>query len=195
MAVFAPRFCSKHLKIHICEDLTVTVQLETAENDISAKVRRMHGIQTEEDISKVRKKIRSKVGGFENILTRAKKTIEKNKRKLGLKNEAEIGSPISKEQANDRMNDLKNRILGISPPTPPKIKKQASKPRTTKKVADGASKPPKPTPKATTATKTSVKKKTEQKLFTEKETQDLIEHAVRIALDNASNIIGKKNKK
>jgi hypothetical protein len=78
----APRFCPKHLKIHVCEEMDVTKKVKDAEGEIGARVRRLHGTQTEEEMATEAAKQAPAAGSIGAILAAAKNKIAETKKQI-----------------------------------------------------------------------------------------------------------------
>ncbi|ARU91571.1 hypothetical protein SCLARK_00968 [Spiroplasma clarkii] len=116
MGAFAPKFCSIHLKIHVCDEQQVSKKLSNIENDLSAKVRRLHGVQTEEEIAAELAKKQDAPGTFGAILAEAKAKAAKQKQELSQQgNNAEEGKVVSEEEVSSRMAALRAKMQGGSP--------------------------------------------------------------------------------
>ncbi|AKU79724.1 hypothetical protein [Spiroplasma turonicum] len=106
-----PKFCQKHLKIHVCEEQNIFKKSESVEKSLSEKVRRLHGIQTEEEINKQKKNSKPKPGTIEYILSKAKANIKKEKAKIKNLPEEEGITKIDESELTTRMESLKNKLL------------------------------------------------------------------------------------
>ncbi len=183
MSGFAPKFCPTHLKIHVCELQNVTKKVSNIENDLGAKVRRLHGIQTEEERLKEEAKRKPQKGTLGDILARAKEKIKKEKeeytKKTGIDSDTD-SKPVTQEEISDRMASLRRKMLGgediIKTDNSPIVE-----PITTKKNKSSS---PKKQKKSTPPIKEEKLEESNKskKLFTEEETQELIQNAVKEAL-------------
>ncbi|QHX35926.1 hypothetical protein STIUS_v1c03720 [Spiroplasma sp. TIUS-1] len=121
MAGFSPRFCTIHLKIHVCPDTGVTTKLKAQEDAISYKIRRLHGNQTEDDkvIEQEKQKRGMKEGTISALLAKAKATNAKQREETGINDDdMEHGPLVSEENISDRMARLRSKALGESTPEP-----------------------------------------------------------------------------
>ncbi|AUB31654.1 hypothetical protein [Spiroplasma floricola] len=110
MSGFAPKFCPTHLQIHVCELQNVFEKNKKIEDKLSAKVRRLHGTQTEEELAIEKSKRKDKEGTLGDILAKAKKKIKADKEALA-KNDVET-KPASEEEIGDRMAALRAKMSG-----------------------------------------------------------------------------------
>ena len=111
-----PKFCPIHLKIHVCEEQTITNRLNKIENDLGAKVRKLHGIQTEEDVLVNEKKYKNPPGSLGAILEQAKANIAKQK--LLIKTNSDDlseGKEVSEQEVSNRIEALKLKLNGGKP--------------------------------------------------------------------------------
>lgn len=113
MEAFAPKFCPIHLKIHVCPEQNVTKKLSEIENDLGAKVRRLHGIQTEEEIAAELAKQKDAPGTFGDIIAKAKANAAKQKEKIKSSGHDDLeGKVVSEAEVGDRMAALRARMGG-----------------------------------------------------------------------------------
>ncbi|AKX34130.1 hypothetical protein SLITO_v1c04770 [Spiroplasma litorale] len=107
-----PTFCQKHMKIHVCDEQNIFKKTQTIEKKLSEKVRRLHGIQTEEEIIKRNVRSKPKPGTLEYILEKAKNKIDKEKKKINknTKNEEVENKKIDETELTSRVEILKQKI-------------------------------------------------------------------------------------
>jgi hypothetical protein len=111
----APRFCPKHLKIHVCEEMDVTKKVKDAEGEIGARVRRLHGTQTEEEMATEAAKQAPAAGSIGAILAAAKNKIAETKKQIKDQEIDSTTKAVSQDEVNDRMAALKARMAGGAP--------------------------------------------------------------------------------
>ncbi|AOG60512.1 hypothetical protein SHELI_v1c05610 [Spiroplasma helicoides] len=188
-----PKFCSTHLKIHVCELQDVTRKITKIESEIGAKVRRLHGTQTPEEIEK---KLKHTPGSFGDILEKAKKKIKAEKSKIkNITKEEEVLEEkiVTESEIVDRMAALRAKMLGESslpnieePPIKEKIDRKSSnsKSKTIKKdFFDIEEDFDDQSEKVKHNEVNNVKiQENNKKMFTQEETQELINTAVKEAL-------------
>ncbi|QHX36693.1 hypothetical protein [Spiroplasma sp. BIUS-1] len=116
MAGFAPKFCPTHLQIHVCDLQNVFNKNKTIEEDLGAKVRRLHGTQTEEEIAQEQSKRKHQPGTLGDILAKARQKIDLEKETIA-QNDPE-NKVASGEEINDRMAALRAKMMGGSAPSP-----------------------------------------------------------------------------
>ncbi|WP_339030944.1 hypothetical protein [Spiroplasma endosymbiont of Cantharis nigra] len=111
MSGIVPKFCPTHLKIHTCELQNVFNKNKVIQEDLNAKIRRMHGIQTEEEISQSQSKQKDAPGSIGDILAKAKVRIKKEKEKIAKRtlDEPET-NVVTSEEINDRIAILKAKM-------------------------------------------------------------------------------------
>ncbi|QEH61884.1 hypothetical protein SCHIN_v1c06870 [Spiroplasma chinense] len=112
MAAFSPKFCSVHLAIHVCELQDITSQVKGIENDLGAKVRRLHGTQTEEERLAEEAKRQHAPGTLGDILAKAKQKNQEEKEKFGGGNGDDQMTAVPEEEITDRMAALRRRMMG-----------------------------------------------------------------------------------
>ncbi|WP_339022306.1 hypothetical protein [Spiroplasma endosymbiont of Crioceris asparagi] len=203
MPFFAPKFCQKHLKIHVCSEGDIRSTLNERENSIASKVRRLHGTQTEEEkAAENAKRVKLQMGGgFNSILENAKKKNEQDKKETSFLEET---VEVKKEVINDRISRLRNAALndGASlpktppiPPTTPTPKKEIT-PKTTE-VKEEINPVSSPSPSSKSVKEDNVKevikstpsvKKSLDKLdktYSENDLKKIVAEAVKMALTEA----------
>ncbi|AGR42146.1 hypothetical protein [Spiroplasma diminutum] len=115
MAGFAPKFCPTHLQIHVCDLQNVFNKNKSIEEELGAKVRRLHGTQTEEELAEENNKRKHQPGTLGDILAKAKEKIRNDK------GDFEDSDPdnkiVSGEEINDRMAALRVKMMGGSSPS------------------------------------------------------------------------------
>ncbi|AUM62683.1 hypothetical protein [Spiroplasma monobiae] len=116
MAGFAPKFCPTHLQIHVCELQNVFNKNKTIEDDLGAKVRRLHGTQTEEELAQQESKRKHQPGTLGDILAKARQKIDQEKETIA-QNDPD-NKVASGEEINDRMAALRAKMMGGSTPSP-----------------------------------------------------------------------------
>ncbi|QBQ07712.1 hypothetical protein SGLAD_v1c05130 [Spiroplasma gladiatoris] len=116
MPQFSPKFCPIHLKIHVCDNQDISKKIIEIEGDLGAKVRRLHGTQTEEEIAleaKKRKKHQNAPGSLGDILAKAKAKVAAEKAKFAQDNKDDINedNTISEAEIGDRMAALRAKAM------------------------------------------------------------------------------------
>ncbi|AGR41218.1 hypothetical protein [Spiroplasma taiwanense] len=202
MSSFAPKFCPTHLKIHVCELQNVFNKNKEIEEDIGAKVRRLHGTQTEEELKVEDKKREHLPGTLGDILEKAKQRIQEQKNIVGIDNvNEEIGQVVIESEIGDRMAALRAKMSGDSPLSSeeenlvPPITKKAIKKSSIKKETNSKNLSTNLVKKNANAKKATTTKENREKLFTKEETQELIQDAVKEALIQVGIIDEKSGKK
>ncbi|ASP28250.1 hypothetical protein SCORR_v1c04780 [Spiroplasma corruscae] len=109
--ISTPKFCQKHMKIHVCKEQDIFKQNESIEKMLNEKVRRLHGIQTEEEILKQSIKSKPKPGTIEYILKNAKEKIKKEKAKLNLEDNNDEIVKVDESDLTTRMETLRLKLL------------------------------------------------------------------------------------
>ncbi|WP_338984297.1 hypothetical protein [Spiroplasma endosymbiont of Diplazon laetatorius] len=128
MSGFAPKFCPTHLQIHVCDLQNVFNKNKTIEEDLGAKVRRLHGTQTEEEIAEQESKRKHQPGTLGDILAKARQKIDAEKETIS-QNDPD-NKVASGEEINDRMAALRAKMMGGSAP-PPSNSQETSSPEPT----------------------------------------------------------------
>ncbi|QGS51952.1 hypothetical protein [Spiroplasma tabanidicola] len=117
MAQFSPKFCSIHLKIHVCENQDITKKVSEIEGDLGAKVRRLHGTQTEEELqleAKKQEKFKNAPGSLGDILAKAKAKVAAEKAKFEKESnkKEDEGNVVTEAEIGDRMAALRAKMTG-----------------------------------------------------------------------------------
>ncbi|WP_339033302.1 hypothetical protein [Spiroplasma endosymbiont of Cantharis rufa] len=111
MSGIVPKFCPTHLKIHTCELQNVFNKNKLIQEDLNAKIRRMHGIQTEEEINQSQSRQKDAPGSIGDILSKAKLRIKKEKEKIAkLSLDETETNVVTSEEINDRIAILKAKM-------------------------------------------------------------------------------------
>jgi hypothetical protein len=111
-----PRFCPIHTKIHVCDEMSISNQVKTAEDEIGARARRLQGIQTEEEMmaeaAKAEANAAKTKGGIGDILAKAKARIAETKKEAANQEIDKQTKEVSQDEVNDRMAALRARMSG-----------------------------------------------------------------------------------
>ncbi|KAJ3616290.1 hypothetical protein Zmor_011946 [Zophobas morio] len=93
--------------------MTVTSQVKEAEDDIGARVRRLHGTQTEEEIAAEAAKTRPDApGSIGAILAAAKNKIAETKKEMTNQDIDKQAKAVTQDEVNDRMAALRAKMNG-----------------------------------------------------------------------------------
>ncbi|AHI52917.1 hypothetical protein [Spiroplasma culicicola] len=115
MGAFSPKFCPTHLTIHVCDLQDITKKVASIEDDLGAKVRRLHGTQTEEEVEAAAAKRKHQPGSLGDILEKAKQKAAQEREKVNLTggvagDDAMI--PVPESEITDRMAALRAKMMG-----------------------------------------------------------------------------------
>ncbi|ALD66440.1 hypothetical protein [Spiroplasma cantharicola] len=231
MSGIVPKFCPTHLKIHTCELQNVFNKNKVIHEGLNAKIRRMHGIQTEEEIAQSNLKQKDAPGSIGDILSKAKVRIEEEKEKIAKlpHNEEPETKVVNNDEINDRIANLKAKMAENNqspsntssdlqtvienaqnyqsnhPETQYEAPKRANQGKTNGRILPRANRPhitsksadlvANNTTKSAKIKQTSIKKDIDERMFTQEETQELIQLAVKEALKQVGLIKNDKIKK